>query len=132
MKDKKVMQELIRLFNPKIDWMGFIITPKNYISYHHIDEKRNGGKETVDNGAILSRTSHMLLHKIEHFNKDLYLKWQLLFIDINLTRKPLTEDTLQRICELTLETKDFFISINKLDRISDFNGEFSLKLKKEN
>lgn len=132
MKDKKVMQELIRLFNPKIDWMGFIITPKNYISYHHIDEKRNGGKETVDNGAILSRTSYMLLHKIEHFNKDLYLKWQLLFIDINLTRKPLTEDTLQKICELTLETKEFFISINKLDRISDFGGEFSLKLKKEN
>lgn len=34
------------------------------LTYHHIQEKRNGGKATVENGAILSAENH------EWFNKQ--------------------------------------------------------------
>lgn len=112
MKNKKVLDEMLKIFNyPKKDWMGFTITKKNYISYHHILEKRNGGIESVDNGAILSRTSHLLLHKLEDINYDLYLNWQVLFLDINASKKPIDEYYYNEIEALKKETKIFFISL---------------------
>lgn len=103
---------MLKIFNyPKKDWMGFTITKKNYISYHHILEKRNGGIESVDNGAILSRTSHLLLHKLEDINYDLYLNWQVLFLDINASKKPIDEYYYNEIEALKKETKIFFISL---------------------
>ncbi len=108
---------MLRIYgNPKTDWMGYKITQKNYVSYHHILEKRNGGIESVDNGAILSRTSHKLLHKIEQINYDLYLEWQLLFLEINHYRKPLDSELIGKIGHLKRETKEFFISLNLPNR----------------
>ena len=117
MKNKHILEEMIQIFGKqKFDWMGYKITPQNYISYHHILEKRNGGKETVDNGAILSKDSHILLHKLEQINYDLYLHWQLLFININEKKAPLDDDSLWEIEVLLKETKDFFVSL-KDDRV---------------
>ena len=113
MKNKKVLEAMIAIFeSKKIDWMGFKITKSNYRSYHHIDEKRNGGQESIDNGAILSRDSHKLLHLIEEKYYDLYLQWQLLFIDINNLRKPIDDTTLKRILQLQKETLLFVKSQN--------------------
>ena len=114
MKNKKVMIEMLKIWGyPKKDWMGYPITKKNYVSYHHINEKRNGGLETVENGAILTRTSHLLLHRIELLNYDLYLKWQLLFLEINASRRPLDDYFLAKIGHLKRETKEFYASLNK-------------------
>ncbi len=114
MKNKKVLEEMLEIYGyPKIDWMGYKFSSNNYVSFHHIDEKRNGGCETIDNGALLSRTSHVLLHIIEHCNYELYMKWQCLFIDFNACRRPLNEYQIEEIMELRKETKDFFISLNK-------------------
>lgn len=33
------------------------------LSYHHILEKRKGGKATVENGALLSNENHIWFHK---------------------------------------------------------------------
>lgn len=33
------------------------------LTYHHIKEKRNGGKATVENGALLSEENHMWFNK---------------------------------------------------------------------
>lgn len=113
MKNRKVLDEMLRIFGyPKKDWMGYKISKKNYISYHHILEKRNDGEETIDNGALLSRTSHQLLHKIELINYDLYLEWQCLFLDLNNLKRPLTENEYAKIGALKNETKNFFASLN--------------------
>ena len=121
MKNKQILYEMLMIFgNPRKDWMGYKYSKKNYISYHHILEKRNDGIESIDNGALLSRTSHILLHKIESENYDLYLKWQQLFIEINLSRKPLDDYFYAKIAGLRKETKEFFASLNnnKLNHIT--------------
>ena len=33
------------------------------LTYHHIREKRNGGKATVENGALLSAENHSWFHR---------------------------------------------------------------------
>lgn len=33
------------------------------LTYHHIKEKRNGGKATVENGALLSNENHIWFHE---------------------------------------------------------------------
>ena len=33
------------------------------LTYHHILERRNGGKATVENGALLSNENHIWFHK---------------------------------------------------------------------
>lgn len=119
MKNKHVLEEMLIIFGyPKKDWMGYKFSKKNYISYHHILEKRNNGIESIDNGALLSRTSHLLLHKIELINYDLYLKWQILFMEINASRKPLDDYFYVKIAELKKETKEFFVSFNEIKNIS--------------
>lgn len=119
MKNKKVMLEMMLIFgNPKTDWMGYKITKRNYLSYHHINEKRNGGEETIENGAILTKTSHQLLHKIEETNYDLYLEWQVLFLEINNYRKPLDDYLIGKIGHLKRETKEYFISLNNSKKLS--------------
>ena len=119
MKNRHVLEDMLKIFGyPKKDWMGYEFSKKNYISYHHIQEKRNGGTESIENGALLSRTSHLLLHRIEQINYDLYLEWQQLFIDINIARKPLDEYDYLRIAELKKETKDFFVSLKDINNIS--------------
>ena len=56
-----------------IDFMGFRLI-KNQENYHHlIVAKRNGGKETYENGSILTRTtSHDYLHRIENYDKEIF------------------------------------------------------------
>ena len=56
-----------------LDFMGFIVTDIKDLSYHHlIVPKRSGGKETVENGAILIIAAHRLLHFIEEKNNKIY------------------------------------------------------------
>ena len=45
---------------------------KERLNYHHIVKKEHGGKETIDNGAVLNREAHDFLHKQEHKDKQLY------------------------------------------------------------
>ena len=72
------MKELTRLmidtYNmKKIDFMGYYFNKKN-ASYHHlIIPKRNGGKETFENGVVLNgQTSHPYLHIIESIDEDIF------------------------------------------------------------
>lgn len=48
------------------------------ITYHHIREKRNGGKATVENGALLSLENHRWFHEqSEEKQKEMNYKFQL-------------------------------------------------------
>lgn len=42
------------------------------LNYHHLHKKCDGGKETVENGAILSRGPHTWLHKLEESDIQQY------------------------------------------------------------
>ena len=56
-----------------VDWMGYKLMKGDIFTYHHIMKREDGGKITLDNGAVLcGRTSHPYLHLIEHYDEDRY------------------------------------------------------------
>ena len=93
---KIILKSMINIFyedrKPRVDWMGYQITKKNFPTYHHIIKKttlRSNNKSssaTVDNGAYLGKKSHDMLHVIEQVDHDLYECWNDLFIMINRMR----------------------------------------------
>lgn len=84
MRDKRILAEMIEIYKPiKYDWMGFKIDENSILTYHHIVEKRNGGAESIYNGAILTKKAHKLLHSIENIDPDLYAEYAYWFRIIN-------------------------------------------------
>ena len=78
------------------DWMGYEFYDPNDLSYHHlIVPRRNGGKRTYDNGAILvQKTAHDYLHLIEHYDLDRFKAITNQMIDTNQRRKIMYESLL--------------------------------------
>lgn len=73
---KAITNEMIAIYKLKqlgFDFMGYLYSKKQ-ASYHHlIIPKRNGGLETIQNGAILMRnTAHDYLHRIEIVDRDIF------------------------------------------------------------
>ena len=96
MKNKDILYEMINIYGiNKIDWMGWEITSTNKLTYHHIIEKRNGGEESVQNGALLTRKAHQALHQAEVYNPDLYNEYQYWFRIINDMMCPPTEEIME-------------------------------------
>lgn len=54
-----------------MDWLGYDNLER--YSYHHIKKKCNGGKQTIENGAVLHQNSHQYLHTIENYDLDKYI-----------------------------------------------------------
>lgn len=71
-----------------IDFMGYEFSRRS-ASYHHlIIPRRLGGKETLDNGAVLNGyTSHPYLHIIEMLDEEIFLRITSEMIDENIKRK---------------------------------------------
>ena len=89
---KEIKEEMIRAFQLKqlgYDMMGYTFNKKGDLSYHHlIIPKRNGGKETFNNGAILrQKTSHDYLHIIEHIDPEIFFEITSELIDENIKRR---------------------------------------------
>ena len=84
MNNKEVLNQMIEIYGPlEIDWMGYKITGSNRLTYHHITERRKGGKSEISNGALLGKKSHDKLHRIEESHKELYDEYQYWFRIIN-------------------------------------------------
>lgn len=89
---KSITLEMIDLYKIRqlgFDFMGYTFSKPQQLSFHHlIIPKRMGGKETIDNGAILRRnTSHDYLHRIEAFDYDMFLAITSEMIDENVNGK---------------------------------------------
>lgn len=74
---KAITENMIHIYclkKLKFDFMGYTFKRPLELSYHHlIVPARCGGKETVQNGAILKRTtSHDYLHRIEQVDPDIF------------------------------------------------------------
>lgn len=75
-----------------VDWMGFTLSKKNPLTYHHIQKESDKGKRTIENGAPLTRRAHMFLNCLERTKPELYDEWNDLFKEINKSEAPLTEE----------------------------------------
>lgn len=82
----KIMYKKYALNKLKIDFMGYLFTKPEQLSYHHlIIPKRRGGLETIQNGAILrQKTSHDYLHIIENYDSDMFYAITSEMIDENI------------------------------------------------
>lgn len=111
--EQRVIKEMIEIYRPgEYDWMGSRISKKNVLTFHHI-VKRKEGLTIKENGALLTQKSHQRLNKLEVHNKDLFERWQWLFIEINTRNEPPREDLIVQIQELREETADFIYGKEK-------------------
>ena len=88
---KPITKEMIKIYNlDKLCFMGY--TLDKTASFHHIVKKENGGKEIIENGAVLNKTAHEYLHIIEYKDIGTYIAINKILKIINEQRdKPTTE-----------------------------------------
>ena len=89
---------MLEIYQPisNLDWMNYKLVRKD-ITFHHIQKHENGGKRTVDNGALLMRVGHNYLHTIEHYNLPTYVAINKMFKYINSQHHEPTEEQRQVI-----------------------------------
>lgn len=95
-KIQKVREQMISIYGEGC-WMGYKLTKKNPYSYHHIKEARNGGRVSIDNGALLTRAAHDDLNLLDEHARSLYCELNNLFKELNQTRKPPTKEYFKEV-----------------------------------
>lgn len=107
MTNKEVLYEMYKTYGkPTTDWMGYKVTAKNYITYHHIHEERNGGIEEACNGALLTRKAHEMLNTIFIIDRKLYDEYQYWFRIINDMKCPPSYKIMQTMYNLKKRAKE--------------------------
>ena len=75
-RERMYTNVLLRMFDryktEDEDWMGFKLTDNNTYTFHHIRERRNGGKQELENGAILTIFAHQFLNYLDLHCKRAY------------------------------------------------------------
>ena len=103
---KSITLEMINIYKIKrlgYDFMGYTFGKVQELSFHHlIVPKRLGGKETIENGAILKQsTSHNYLHRIEAYDRDRFLAITNEMIDENVNGR-ISKANLYRIRDILI------------------------------
>lgn len=103
---RKILNLMTNLYNLNgIDFLGYKVSKSNPYTFHHLIKKCEGGKETIQNGAILTRNSHQYLHIIESRDLETYIQLNNILKQINeqgfapLKRQILAADYILRLFE---------------------------------
>lgn len=87
-----ILKEMIKIYQPTdVDWMSYLITKRNFLTYHHIEPESKGGKITLENGALVTKNAHRDLNKIEEKDYYLFEDWNELFCFINKFQAPIDD-----------------------------------------
>ena len=66
-KMNQVLNLMLMIYQPKndLDWMGYKMTKSNRYTFHHIKEKRDGGKDEIKNGSnrTVTRTHQRFIRR---------------------------------------------------------------------
>ena len=85
---KLVTKNMIYLWNMNnLCWMGYKMSSQNPFTYHHITKRTDGGRLTIDNGAILTKNAHEFLNVIENKDLELYIYLNNMLKNINNQRE---------------------------------------------
>ena len=103
---KTITREMIKMYKLNklgFDFIGYKFNRSEQLSYHHnVIAKRNGGLETIRNGAILVRdTSHDYIHVIERIDPEIFYLITSEVLDENLKGK-IDIENLRKIRDLLL------------------------------
>lgn len=96
---KPIAKQMIKIYNlDKFCFMGFKLDKT--ATYHHIIKREHGGKETIENGAVLNPYAHEYLHIIEYKDIDTYIAINKILKVINEQRDKPTIEQLQIISKM--------------------------------
>lgn len=96
---------MLEIYQPiDFDWMHTSVTKCSVFTLHHIKEQNCGGITTLDNCALLLKKSHKLLNMLESRDYDLYYAWNELFLDINICKKPPSDEYVKEMILLRKKT----------------------------
>ena len=97
---KEILVQMLNIYQPNgIDWMGYKMTENNPYTFHHIKEKRDGGKYEITNGAILTEQAHKYLNYLDSYSPEAYEEYQKMFRFINSLNGPIPDDLYNDIYE---------------------------------
>lgn len=90
--------EMMNIYNTfKFDWMGEEIKTPTDLTRHHIMKKQYNGEDSINNYALLTTSSHHLIHYLEvNYNKEYNLINNLL-LELNKSRKEPTDEYFSQI-----------------------------------
>jgi len=121
---KQITKFMINMWDmSNIDWMGYKLNKNNPYTYHHILKKEFGGKETIDNGAILTKIPHEYIHIIEFKDLEMYIYINNLLKNINNQRELPNRQQLLAI--------DSILRQFEREHCSDRNSKGKLLIKEE-
>ncbi len=126
------LKRMLKKYKPDgVDWMNFVLSRRNPLTFHHIVPKSEGGEDTIENGAILTRRAHDLIHILEYACPDAYIDLQNIFVKINTSKHALTNDLIEEIDDIlynvfTHNGYDFKIDID----LSSFSEIYYMRRKK--
>ena len=96
---KPITKKMVKIYNlDKLCFMGY--TLDKTASFHHIVKKENGGKEVIENGAVLNKTAHEYLHIIEYKDIGTYIAINKILKIINEQRDRPTTEQLEIISKI--------------------------------
>lgn len=117
-----ISREMLKIYKPysNADWMNYKLV-RGDITYHHIEKRVNGGKRTIENGALLMPIAHQYLHMIEYREIEIYEIINRVFKMINEQQHEPTTEQRRLIEQLLVE----FEKAHKWDKNS--NGKLIIK-----
>ena len=120
-----VLNRMIEVYQPQEeDWMGFKLAKDNPYTFHHIREKRKGGKAELENGAILTEEGHHFLNMLDSHYHKAYEDYQNIFRQINKSRGPIDDDLLEDIYGMMLDIF-YYNEYNMDDYDLDYYEQFT-------
>jgi len=123
-KLKEVLRIMVKEYNLKgEDFMGYKLERNNPYTYHHIKKKCQGGEETQENGAILTKVAHEYLHIIECREWELYYELNKILKEINMQKYRPTDEQLLAI--------DYLLSIFEKEHKKDKTSKGKTLIKRE-
>lgn len=100
-KIREIRERLLDIYGNRC-WMGYTVCRENPFTVHHIHERRNGGKDVIENAAALTVSAHYDLNQLDAHAKDLYKELNLLFFELNRSNCPPTIEYFKEINRILL------------------------------
>ncbi len=101
-EDTKFMCKIYETYD--VDWMGAPIKNNN-LTRHHIVKKEDGGESDVSNYALLTISSHRLLHYLEDNYHNSYVYLNNKFLELNRSLKEPTIEFFEEIKQVLKKVK---------------------------
>lgn len=81
---KAIVGDMLKIYKPLsgMDWMNYKLIRRE-VTFHHCEKRCQGGKRTIENGALLMPVAHQYLHIIEFKDLETYVAINKLFKLIN-------------------------------------------------